>query len=481
MENKKSGMILIAIMLFALSAAAFGENIDPDNDGSQYCYGENIGWINLQPSQGPGITVTDSAVSGMAWGENIGWINFSHAQGGITNDGSGTLSGKAWGENIGWINLGHNQTGSRVKIDPQTGVFSGYGWGENIGWINFAGVKTSWRGAPATHIVTPSAGANGSISPNTPLTVNHGETAVFTVAPNSGFMASVGGTCGGVLSDNTFTTSNILADCSVEAEFIDALGPVITFLGVSPNPVPINTPVILSAVLDDSLTGNSPIMQAEYLVDGGSYTTMTPQDGTFDVAVEGVSATLPGFAVPGVYEICVRGADLLDNATAADECLLLPVYDPSGGFVTGGGWFESPAEAYAPDVLLSGKATFGFVSKYQKGANVPTGVTEFQFKVADLNFHSDTYGWLVVAGAKAQYKGTGTINGQGSYNFMISAIDADINKTDAFIVDRFRIKIWSEDNGGNETVIYDNALGSDSDTALTEISGGSIVIHTAKK
>jgi hypothetical protein len=38
----------------------------------------------------------------------------------------------------------------------------------------------------------------------------------------------------------------------------------------------------------------------------------------------------------------------------------------------------------------------------------------------------------------------------------------------------FRIKIWEEDEGGNETVIYDNGFDQG-------IAGGSIVIHTSKK
>jgi hypothetical protein len=36
-------------------------------------------------------------------------------------------------------------------------------------------------------------------------------------------------------------------------------------------------------------------------------------------------------------------------------------------------------------------------------------------KTADLDFHSGAYEWLVVAGAKAQYKGSGTIYGSGNY------------------------------------------------------------------
>ena len=74
------------------------------------------------------------------------------------------------------------------------------------------------------------------------------------------------------------------------------------------------------------------------------------------------------------------------------------------------------------------------------------------------------------------YKGGGTINGTGSYKFLPTAIDADINPNDNFDIDRFRIKIWDESDG-TEVVIYDNALGDDSDNATTEIGGGAIVIH----
>ena len=149
------------------------------------------------------------------------------------------------------------------------------------------------------------------------------------------------------------------------------------------------------------------------------------------------------------------------------------VYNPEGGFVTGGGWINSPAGAYVPDNTLTGKATFGFVSKYQKGATVPTGNTEFQFKVANLNFKSTSYDWLVVAGSKAKYKGTGTINGAGNYGFMLSAVDGAI-KGDG--IDKFRIKIWDKES--NDIIIYDNEVGIAEDAEpSTTIGGGSIVIH----
>ena len=67
-------------------------------------------------------------------------------------------------------------------------------------------------------------------------------------------------------------------------------------------------------------------------------------------------------------------------------------------------------------------------------------------------------------GKNAQFKGIGTINGEGSYRFMLWAGDDD--------PDTFRIKIWIEENS-DETVIYDN--GSDQ-----PIGGGNIIVHKDK-
>ena len=93
--------------------------------------------------------------------------------------------------------------------------------------------------------------------------------------------------------------------------------------------------------------------------------------------------------------------------------------------------------------------------------------------MANLNFHSDYYDWLVIAGHKAKYKGTGTINGDGEYGFMLTAIDEKL--TPSTDVDLFRIKIWDKTTG---VIIYDNKMGeSDDSYDCQAIGGGSIVIH----
>jgi hypothetical protein len=133
-----------------------------------------------------------------------------------------------------------------------------------------------------------------------------------------------------------------------------------------------------------------------------------------------------------------------------------------GWLVTNGFPFLAMDNAIRKEMsTVTGKATFGFVSKYRRGATVPEGNTEFQFKSGDLNFSSTSYQWLVVnqGGTNAQFKGSGTINGSGNYDFMLWANDGS--------PDTFRIKIWDADT---EVVVYDNGTNQ-------AIGGGSIVIH----
>jgi len=249
----------------------------------------------------------------------------------------------------------------------------------------------------------------------------------------------------------------------------------------TPNPVAVGFDTALFATISDADDGGSKIESAEYRVDGGSYQAMRPEDGSFDGVTEVVEATLPTSSwYAGVYDVCVRGTDKSGHTSepaddAVNSCTLIVVYDPSGGFVTGGGWFYSNAGACSYDAVCkeaAGKANFGFVSRYKKGAKIPAGDTEFQFSAGGLNFHSQIYDWLVVDDNRgaAQYKGSGTINGNMSpageaYKFMLWADDG----RDA-AEDFLRIKIWYED-ADSEIAVYDNAF-------KQPIGGGSIVVHT---
>jgi hypothetical protein len=71
--------------------------------------------------------------------------------------------------------------------------------------------------------VTPSAGSNGSISPNAPQTVDNGATTSFTLTPAAGFAIDSATGCGGSLVGNMYTTGTITADCAVTATFAKAI------------------------------------------------------------------------------------------------------------------------------------------------------------------------------------------------------------------------------------------------------------------
>jgi hypothetical protein len=95
-----------------------------------------------------------------------------------------------------------------------------------------------------------------------------------------------------------------------------------------------------------------------------------------------------------------------------------------------------------------------------------------------MDFASTSYQWMVIAGSRVQFKGTGTINGAGSYTFMLTAIDGDMNGSQSPSEDRFRIKIT--DNNNNGAMVYDNQLGvADTSDPTTTLGGGNIIIHSS--
>jgi hypothetical protein len=84
---------------------------------------------------------------------------------------------------------------------------------------------------------------------------------------------------------------------------------------------------------------------------------------------------------------------------------------------------------------------------------------------------------LVVSGYKAQYRGTGTVNGETGYNFLLTGYDGQVRGNGNTGVDRFRIKITR-----NGQTVFDNRMGSSEDIDSAnpqDLGGGSIVIHSA--
>ena len=268
-------------------------------------------------------------------------------------------------------------------------------------------------------------------------------------------------------TDRAGNTSKVVVEYEVSEE--DAL-----VLTADQTVVPVNTTVAFTA----AFTGDDSHTLTWDFGDGSA--TLT------ESGVAGPTATVSHtYTTTGVYPVTVtvtHEGGLAQSATLR----YIVVYDPTEGFVTGGGWFDSPSGAFTPqdseDADLVGRADFGFVSKYKKGQSVPTGNTSFEFAAGDLDFRSTSYDWLVVQGdSKAAFKGVGVIEGwEGEYQFRLTVRDADANESDSFEEDAFRIAIWTVLADGSDWVVYDSGLGTDPDSeqgGTTELGGGSIVIH----
>ena len=304
----------------------------------------------------------------------------------------------------------------------------------------------------SSSVGTVTADGNGNWSWSFDTNDGLADSQTITITANDGFDTSQ--------VDFTLTVNNVV--------------PSVDSITVPLNPVDVNDQASFSVDVEFSDPAGTvdELYTCEFDLDYDGVTF------TVDVTVGNVSSTTCStpldYTEPGVYTVKASVIDKDSGAGMATTEDFIVIYDPNGGFVTGGGWIDSPADACADFCNgATGKANFGFASKYKKGASVPTGQTQFQFKAGDLNFHSSSYDWLVIAGAKAMYKGTGMINGTGSYSFQINAIDGQVNGGGD--VDKFRIKI--KEAGGS--VIYDNQPGAaDNNYPTAALGGGSIKIHS---
>ncbi len=284
--------------------------------------------------------------------------------------------------------------------------------------------------------------------------------------------------------DKTFTLNHTYADngvytvevCVADGASIGCNSSTVTVLNVAPTVGQIIAPldpVQVGIVVDTGAGFTDPGVLDTHMALWEWGDGSTSAGAVNETLGSGTAAGSHTYTAPGVYTIKVTVMDK-DGGSGYSMFQYIVVYDPEGGFVTGSGWINSPQGAYALDPSTTGRAHFGFVSRYQRGAKTPTGQTQFRFQASSLSFESEMYQWLVIAGHRAQFKGTGTINGVGNYGFLLTAIDGQINGGGG--VDKFRIKIWDKESG--DTVVYDNQMSAeDGADPTTVIGGGSIVIH----
>ncbi|MEJ5207339.1 GEVED domain-containing protein [Denitratimonas sp. CY0512] len=205
-----------------------------------------------------------------------------------------------------------------------------------------------------TFEVTPSVnGANGTISPNTVQTVDENGLVTFTLTPDFGYgVGTMGGTCPGTLSGNTYIAGPVTADCTVEAQFVELPFPAPYCNVTFPSDVEPISRVVFSGIDNESdpAVGGSPALEDFRAVTGGDVSL----GGVYSIAVEGNT-----------------GGNFTTRIRAYIDWNRDGVFDASEGYVltdlvgsTGTDGKQSTGEITVPEGALLGETRMRVIKKF---------------------------------------------------------------------------------------------------------------------
>ncbi|HTY36645.1 MAG TPA: YDG domain-containing protein [Bacteroidota bacterium] len=378
------------------------------------------------------------------------------------------------------------------------------------GTLNASGVATFTTsaipvfGSPHSIMAVYSGDGNfaGSTSAAVQLTVT---TKTLTVTGITAANKVYDGSTSAVLNTSAFALTGKIASDNVTLDLSAVAG------NFSDKTVGLNKTVAVSGlVLAGTSSGNynltQPSTTANITAKNLTVTGITANDKTYDGTtsatlntsaaalvgtVAGDNVTLQSSGATGTFSdnqvgtnktVTIAGLTL-GGSDAGNYTLTQPTATASitaatnTGDVAGAGWVTSPAGAYPSKPTYTGKGYFVFAVGYVGHSTVPVGLTTFILKSSGLfsstafTFVSVTHEALSITGSSATLKGTGTINGSGSYGFLLTMINGTPTKTP----DKIRMKIWNK-NSGN-AVYYDSQIGSpDGEAPTAAVTGGVITI-----
>lgn len=180
----------------------------------------SFGTINWRPTLNANTTgatavhISDVGITGWLWGDEIGWVNMQPTGSGVTiATTTGVVSGYAYANAGAWINFAPTTVfgGTTVGVTiNSTGQFAGWAYvsGINGGWMKFdcssgaTCIQTDWRSvpnrSPVPIVITPSFiphGTSGSITvPSTSSTTNPFYPPIVVTNPVPEYVRSGSGT-----------------------------------------------------------------------------------------------------------------------------------------------------------------------------------------------------------------------------------------------------------------------------------------------
>jgi probable HAF family extracellular repeat protein len=168
----------------------------------------------------------------------------------------------------------------------------------------------------------------------------------------------------------------------------------------------------------------------------------------------------------GVYTVRATVSDGDGGTSAPAFFRYVIVYDPAGGSTTGGGFYTVSGQG-------NRKAHFTFDVSFPNHGTVPNGSVQLWIPGGEMRFESTAIELLVVSGNRAQFWGTGTLNGVAA-RFRITAM-AGTASGHGGGADAIRIELW---DASGATVLYDTQPGAAQDAPVTTpTDGGNIRIR----
>jgi hypothetical protein len=200
----------------------------------------------------------------------------------------------------------------------------------NLGSLNYLQIQITKNGAANT-VAFNSIALNGGSSLGNAAITGGANTLLWKITGadlSAGFTltgtkATTGGQPGG---DGNFI--------QVEVGYVapaDNQGPVTSSVATAPIPALLAGSVTVTANVSDVTTGNNNVASADYDVNGGGWTALTPSDGAFDSPNEDVEGSFTATQL-GVNEVCVKGTDALANVGTAACQTFLVTYKFDGFF-----------------------------------------------------------------------------------------------------------------------------------------------------
>ena len=295
--------MLLTITLVAAEASA--QNLSPNSDATA-TLAAGVRYRNLSGSGTGGapevhVFVSPYVAAAASPGQGT-WPASSSVS--ITYDGSGTLSTTAAG----------------VTTSQAVG---------NLGSLNYIQIQIVKNGATNSVALNGISLGGGSLG-----------NAAVSSAPNAQVWKITGAT---LTSGFTLTATMALTGISgggdsnyVQIEVgnvppSDNQGPVTSSVATAPIPALLNGSVTVTANVSDVTTGNNNVASADYDLNVGGWTALTPSDGAFDSPNEDVEGSFTATQL-GVNEVCVKGTDALANVGTAACQTFLVTYKFDGFF-----------------------------------------------------------------------------------------------------------------------------------------------------